>query len=180
MEYWFRRIKLCINKRSRYLSKNVKTSLIIEESEILKCARIYKQPDDEEKCPIAALKIVFVAIASHIAVWNHILPLKSLREIMKNFSQKASLSRTCSSHCVRVSVASNLKESGFSLDDIQAITRNKSTNVSICHYVRRRKDTEKQKFVRCVATKYNTSWNRAEKIWSKWNRRWNWKTTRKK
>ena len=60
-------MKLCINKRSIPI-KGRQNSLNIKESEILKCVRIYEQPDDEENCSIAALKIVFVAIAWQIAV----------------------------------------------------------------------------------------------------------------
>lgn len=144
-----------------YLSKNIKASLNIKEYENLKCARIYEQSDDEENCPIAALKLYLSRLPDNCNVLFP-LPLKcrkhdkqwysnkkvvgknSLGEMMKKISQKANLSRIYTNHCVRVSVVSSLKESGFSLDDIQAVTGHKSTD-SIRHYVRRRKDTEKQR-----------------------------------
>lgn len=64
--------------------------------------------------------------------------------MMKTISLGASLSSVYTNHCVRVTVVTNLKESGFSNDDIAGITGHKSTE-SVRRYIRKRKDQDKQK-----------------------------------
>ena len=68
----------------------------------------------------------------------------TLGEMMKNISRSAGFSRVYANHCVRVTVVTELKEQGFSNDEIASVTGHKSSD-SVSVYHRRRRDLEKKK-----------------------------------
>ena len=141
-----------------FLSKNVKASLNAKEYENLKSARMYEQTDDPKnayralelylsKLPKDCDTLFPMPIKKPKKEWysdKKVLGKNTLGMMMKTISLGASLSSVYTNHCVRVTVVTNLKESGFSNDDIAGITGHKSTE-SVRRYIRKRKDQDKQR-----------------------------------
>ena len=65
-------------------------------------------------------------------MWHNVLKVlgKHFRSVMKTISQSAALSRTCTNNCVRVTVVTELKEHGFSNDQIASDTGHKSSDTA--------------------------------------------------
>ena len=121
-----------------------------DNSENVKCARIYST--GKENCPLQCIKLYLSKIENndHPSFWpkpkrvptvncwyekKQIVGRTVLDEMMKRISRNASLSRIYTNHCVRPTVVSNLKSSGFKNDEICLITGHKS-ETSISRYDR--------------------------------------------
>ena len=81
---------------------------------------------------------------------NKMVSHNELGRFMKNISNAANLSRVYTNHCIRSTVVCQLKESGMSNDDISSVTGHKNSE-SIQRYVRKRRDTDKQKISDCLS-----------------------------
>ena len=121
-----------------------------DNSESVKCARIYST--GRENCPVQCLKLYLSTIENtgHDSFWpkakrvptancwyetKQIVGRTVLGEMMKRISRNAGLSRIYTNHCVRPTVVSNLKTSGFKNEEICLITGHKS-ETSIRRYDR--------------------------------------------
>ena len=69
--------------------------------------------------------------------------------MMKNISRSTGLSRVYTNHCVRVTVVTELKEQGFSNDEIASLTGHKSS-VSLSP---EKKRLGEEKIVRCLQSR---------------------------
>jgi len=148
----------CMNRN--VLSKNVKASLNKREHSDDKDYRIYKQ-DNSLTCPVSRLKLYFSKIPEsnkslfplseknwfRSSMWyckSRGLGRNTLETMMKTISKDAGLSTSYTNHCVRVTVVTELKEQGFSNEDITNVTGHKSAS-SVSRYYRQRNDSEKRK-----------------------------------
>ena len=154
------------------LSKNVKASLSLKEFSNLKTARMYAT--SEGNCPIITMEQYLEKIPPNVCGLFP-MPLKKVREedkywyccnkmvshnelgrFMKKISNAANLSRIYTNHCIRSTVVCQLKESGMSNDDISSVTGHKNSE-SIQRYVRKRRDTDKQKISDCLSNSLSST-----------------------
>lgn len=148
-----------INKT--YITKNVKVSLSQKEFENLSQARVYENTDNPENCPVTCLRSYISKIPKECTylfplalkkpttngIWyceRRSLGKNAIGKMMSDISQSAMLRYRFTNHCVRVTVVSNLKNSGMEAEDIAAVTGHKNVH-SVERYVRRKRDSEKER-----------------------------------
>lgn len=154
----------------QYLSKNVKASLSQKEFLNLQNARMYDNPSDEKKCPVAAFELykskcpsnnenlfpMPKKIINKDCYWyceSRGLGKNTIGAMMKTISEKANLNKKYTNHCVRVSVVNELDSCGFTSEQICSVTGHKNRD-SVEKY-KRQKDTEKRKISDAITTSIN-------------------------
>lgn len=150
----------CLNHE--LLSKNAKASIKSSEFEDLKKARMYAFPQDESCCPVIAFKLYLKKLdecnSEHLfpkpcrnfstglaeRVWyvsKQTTGTNTISTLMARLSNKLSLSKRYTNHCIRVTHITILKENGFNNTEIAANTGHKNPG-SIERYSRKRRDSD--------------------------------------
>lgn len=158
--------------KNTFLTKNVKMSLSQKEFENVSMARMYDNPEDESRCPIAALKVYL----SKIPPTNqNFFPLPretpsndswftpqrnvgqgQLGKFLKTISQSAKLSKEYTNHSVRVTVVSELHNQGFKTSQIAQVTGHKSSE-SVARYIRHTRDEARRNLSDALNQSFSTS-----------------------
>ena len=145
------------------LSKNAKASLKNSEYEDLKKARIYENQENTAECPVTCFELYLSKLPSTSLslfpkpckneskglsgwVWytkKQSVGKNTIDNLMARLSQRLSLSKRYTNHCLRVTHITVLKENGFSNSEIAANTGHKNP-ASIERYHRKRRDRDFQ------------------------------------
>lgn len=140
------------------LSKNSKGSLKSDEYEDLKQGRAYEDKEHPQKCPVVAWELYLSKTSASNFLFPKPCKLVSkkkttnfcegvklgknyLDNFMKKLSHLLSLSKQYTNHCIRVTLVTTLKESGFSNTDISTITGHRNPQ-SVDRYNRKRRDED--------------------------------------
>lgn len=135
------------------LSKNVKASLNSKEYCDSRKARMY-EISDKKTCPVEAFHDylsrfpnpkpdtpLFPKISKSGSFCNQVIGKCMLGDFMKNLSKQLRLSMIYTNHCIRVTVATVLKERSASDRDVMMVTGHKNSK-SLERYDKKRRDKD--------------------------------------
>ena len=142
------------------VSKNVKPSLKRETFSDVKQCKMFENKENPQVCPVKAFETYIAKISNCSNLFPK--PLEKycpdrwysekacrgkdyMGNIMKMLSQKLSLTKTYTNHCIRSTVVSNMIDNGHDVSDVAAVTGHKSSD-ALRKYASHKRESQIQSF----------------------------------